>query len=69
MLLLYFVIYFVVIMVGLVLPWWIWFDLWLNSYTIDFKTTAVGVACLSWVLGFWNWVRDLPGEDNRERRM
>ena len=62
--LVYFAVYFVAIMVGLVLPWWIWFDLWLDSYTIDFKTTAVAVACLSWVLGFWSWVGDFSEEDN-----
>ena len=56
MLLVYVAVYFVVIMIGLVLPWWVWVDWWggENTVTVD---TVVFIACLSWILGFWEWLR------------
>ena len=66
MLLAYFVGCFVVIMVGLVLPfcaWMVWFEG--KTYNLDeIGNIAMGVAIISWVLAFWNWLRDSSEEDN-----
>ena len=66
MLLVYFVSYFVAIVAGLVLPFcvgMVWFDG--RTYDLgEIGDIAMGVAIISWVLAFWNWVRDFPGEDN-----
>ena len=53
--------YFVVFMVGGVLPWWVLFDWWFGENTVD-MTTVVVIACASWVIGFWNWLNDLGGD-------
>ncbi len=66
MLLVYFVISFVGIMVGIVLPFcvaMVWFGG--ETYDLgDIGDIAMGVAIISWVLGFWAWVKNFSGEDN-----
>ena len=56
MLLVYVAAYFVVIMVGGVLPWWVLVDWWWGENTVD-RDTVVVIACVSWVLGFWDWLK------------
>lgn len=58
MLLVYVAFYFAVIMAGVILPWWVWADWWSGGNTVDVGTVVV-VACVSWVLGFWNWLKGL----------
>lgn len=60
-LLLLFVGHFVVIMAGIILPWWVLADWWMGGDTVS-MTTVVIVACISWVCAFWDWLKQL-GED------
>ena len=55
--------YFVVIMGGVILPWWVWVDWWSGGNTVDVNT-VVAVACIAWVLGFWTWLRGLGDESS-----
>ena len=55
MLLVYVASYFMVIMVGGVLPWWVLVDWWWGGSTVDMDTVVV-IACVSWVFGFWEWL-------------
>jgi len=59
MLLVYVAFYFVAIMVGVILPSWVWFGWWGGDNTVVSMGTVVAVACIAWVLGFWNWLKEL----------
>ena len=62
MLLVYYIAFcFVVFMVGFLLPWWVLVDWWGGENTVDMDTVVV-IACASWVIGFWNWLKDLGGD-------
>jgi len=58
MLLVYVAFIFVAIMVGVILPWWVWVDWWGGQNTVGMGT-VVAVACIAWFIGFWNWLKEL----------
>lgn len=64
MLLVYVAFYFVVIMVGGILPWWVLVDWWFGENTVGVDTVVI-VACGAWVLGFWDWLKDFLNESSK----